>query len=152
MQKTQDYISELEKKVDDLQQDKSIKSLLPYIQFSIYFPVKVYFKGQKCKNCDENGFVKSVDYFYDRHSVCGCQKLQYKFNCDKLDVFSTSYVNNKKVYDCVDSNQNLVSVDFDFVYQSFSDEHLKFDYHSVFYVNKEDCEKFCTEVNHEIKG
>lgn len=152
LQKTQDYISQLETKIGDLEKDKSVESLLPYIQFSIYRPVKVFVKNPKCSKCDENGFVKSKDYFYNRFELCQCQKCSETFNTDRLDVFSTSYIDPKKVYDCVDAEKNLISVDIDFVYSSFSEEHLKYDYHSVFYANKEDCEKYCMEVNNAIQG
>lgn len=149
LQKTHDYISELESEVDKLKSDNSIKSLLPYVKFHLYRPVKVYTKNEKCSKCDDNGFVRTKDYFYTRYELCDCQKLFAKYNVDVLDVFSTSYFDDCITYDCCNQNEDLISVSKSFVYDSFSEDHLKYNYKSVYYTDKKDCEEFCRRLNNE---
>lgn len=140
----------LNDEIENLKNSKKCQSLLTYIQGSIYRPVKVFSKQPKCVKCNANGMIPVKDEFFTRYTDCSCQKLKLVYNVQKLDVVSTSYIDDTDdvTYDCVFGN-NLVSVSEKFLYDSFDIKHLALDCKYVFYKNEEDCKKFVEEKTNE---
>ena len=151
IQEAHDYINELETKVKDLEANQKCTSLLEYIQFSIYRPKRIFTQNKKCSKCDQNGFRKVEDYFYNRSKVCDCQRLEYEYAVEKLNVFSTSCIQGtkEKTYDCVDADGNLISVSTDLVFNTYDDSHKDIDYRKVYYINESDCEALCKKLSLE---
>lgn len=129
--------------IEELKNSKKCQSLLSYIQGSIYRPVRVFTKQPKCGKCDVNGMVRVKDEFFTRFKECDCQKLVSNYEMQKLDVVSTSYIDDTDniVYDCVYGN-DLISVAESYLYSEFDEKHLSLDCENVFYKNEEDCIKF----------
>ena len=146
-------IKEQESTIEDLKNSKSVLSLLPYIQGTVYRPVKYFYKQPKCNKCDKNGFISVPDNFYSRHKVCECQTLLYKYEVQELKVISTSYISgtDTKTYDCVLGEKDLISFDEHNLFDYFSEEQLGLDDSIVFYSNIENCEEFCRRKNNYEK-
>jgi hypothetical protein len=142
-------IEEQESTIVDLKNSKNVLSLLPYIQGTVYRPIKYFYKQPKCNKCDKNGFISVPDNFYSRHKVCECQTLLYKYEVQELKVISTSYIAEKdvKTYDCVLGEKDLISFNEHNLFDYFSVEQLELDDSIVFYSNIENCEEFCRRKN-----
>lgn len=142
---------ELDNTVQELQNSKSVLTLLPYIQGKLYRPIKVFYQPDKCNKCDKNGFIPVPDNFYSRYKLCDCRKKYYEYVIQELSVISTSYIDDTgiKTYDCVYDENNLISVNENYVYKEFSKEHLDLDDSLIYYVDERDCNEFRRIKNNE---
>ena len=150
LQQAQDTIDSLNAEIEELKNSKKCQSLLSYIQGSIYRPVKVFSKQPKCGKCNSNGMIPVKDEFFTRYVDCDCQKLKFEYQVQKLDVVSTSYIDDTDdvTYDCVVGN-DLISVAEKYLCDRFDNKHLALDSKDVFYKNEEDCKKFVEEKTNE---
>ena len=155
LQNAKSYIDDLENRLAENKElnNNIIKdtyvSLINIVQGELYHPHISTSSQPKCDKCDNNRMIKVNDDFYSRYKMCDCSKKVVSYDICKIEVVSTSYVNNDtKVFDCIYMD-SIFSVNSKYVYDSFNENQLSMSLDAVFYINKKDCEEFCRRKNNE---
>lgn len=98
-----------------------------------------------CRKCRSTGFVKvenkGID---DMYEACECFYDKPVYSVSEIIAYNI----NNVIYHVVDGKTNVI----DNVRDTFSDDDMKSEYKTLFYINKKDCEEFCRRKNYEKDG
>lgn len=99
-----------------------------------------------CSKCLGKGFIQQKIDKDIHYSVCSCLKAFYKYEPEKVSV--TAIVDD--TYYMIIHNNEVFRIPYNCVKECFKDSDVSENVKTLFYTNKDECEKLCSRLNEGV--